>query len=55
MVLPTLLQVFGPSCYSKVKQPFDWFAFYAHFSKAREFVRFAGIVRLHAGCAIVPV
>ena len=53
MVLPTLFQVFGPPCYSNVSQQFYLFAFYAHFSKAREFLRIAVIVREHAGCAIV--
>ena len=39
MVLPTLFQVFGQPCYTKLSKQFELFAFFAHFSKAREFLR----------------
>lgn len=41
MVLPTLLQVFGPPCYSKLSAALNFFAFFETLIYAREFLRFA--------------
>jgi len=38
---PTLLQVFGPPCYSKLILSLNFFAFYRCLSYTREFIGFA--------------
>ena len=38
---PTLLQVFGPPCYSKLILLLNFFAFYRCLSYTREFIGFA--------------
>jgi hypothetical protein len=41
MVLPTLLQVFGPPCYSKLSCALNSFTFFETLIYAREFLLFA--------------
>jgi hypothetical protein len=41
---PTLLQVFGPPCYSKLILLLNFFAFYRCLSYTRDFIGFAFIL-----------